>query len=176
MSLFSIHDCRKTRQIEKLQHENSMKDDKIQEITLKLDIFEQTQYDNDVQLVGLPESKDKENDLKKVLKLVHTTVGHKIKEDEIVEIIRLGRKSEEKARDTIVKFKTKKIRETLYSNRKKSASNKKIEQNVYINDRLTSYRKGLFYAARQLYKRKKIAAAWTQHGNILVRKELEDAP
>ena len=39
-----------------------------------------------------------------------------------------------------------------------------------MNDLLTTYRKGLFYAARKLYKSHKICAAWTQHGNVLVRR------
>ncbi len=39
-----------------------------------------------------------------------------------------------------------------------------------MNDVLTTYRKGLFYAARKLYKAHKLCAAWTQQGNVLVRK------
>ncbi len=65
---------------------------------------------------------------------------------------------------------------TFIATEKKSASSKTIEENIYINDRLTNFRKGLFYASRQLFKRKILAATWTQHGNVLVRKELSDEP
>ncbi len=141
---------------------------------IKLDNIEQSQYEKDIQLVGLPESADEEDDIK--LKLANNTMGQKIKVSEITEVIRLGKKSDYKPRDTIIRFKSKKIRDTLYSNTKKSATSEDIKENVYVNDRLTTYRKNLFYAARQLFKQKKVAAAWTQHGNVLVRKTLTDTP
>ncbi len=86
------------------------------------------------------------------------------------------KKSDDKPRDTILRFKSKKMRDTFYSNRKKTAASQNIRENVYVNDRLTNYRKNLFYAARQLFKQKRVTAAWTQHGNVLVRKTPNDAP
>ncbi len=112
-------DVKKTRHIEKLQYENSLKYAKIQEIMVKLDSFEQAQYEKDVQLVGLPESTNHENDMSKVLKLANKTMGQKIKEADVEEVIRLGRKSDAKPRDTIIRFKNKRIRDDFYSNRKK---------------------------------------------------------
>ncbi len=46
--------------------------------------------------------------------------------------------------------------------------------NVYFNDHLTEYRRNLFYAARQLVKRKSVFAAWSQQGNILIRLREDD--
>ncbi len=43
-------------------------------------------------------------------------------------------------------------------------------KNVYINDQLTKHRQSLLFAARKLVKSRKLFAAWSQHGNILVRK------
>ena len=170
------NDAKKSRMIERLQYENSVKEEKIQELMTKVDSFEQNQYEKDVQLVGLSESADEEDDIKQVQKLAHKTMGMKINVTEVEEIIRLGKKSDNKARDTIIRFKSKKTRDTFYSNRKKSAASENIKENVYVNDRLTSYRKNIFYAARQLFKQKRVTAAWTQHGNVLVRKTPNDGP
>ncbi len=50
----------------------------------------------------------------------------------------------------------------------------KGSQNIYINDRLTTHRKGLFFEARKLYKARKLFATWTQKGNVLVRVKEND--
>ena len=42
--------------------------------------------------------------------------------------------------------------------------------NIYLNDRLTKHRQNVLFAARKLVKGKKLFAAWSQGGNILVRK------
>ena len=42
--------------------------------------------------------------------------------------------------------------------------------NIYLNDRLTEHRQNVLYAARKLVKAQKIFAAWSQSGNILIRK------
>ena len=40
-----------------------------------------------------------------------------------------------------------------------------------MNDSLTQHRQQLLYAARRLVKARKLYAAWSQDGNILVRKQ-----
>ena len=79
-------------------------------------------------------------------------------------------------RDLVIKFKSKEIRDTFYKNRKLTAPCKNPEENIYINDRITDYRKSLFYEARKLYKTKRVIAAWTQFGNILIRETADDKP
>ena len=61
-------------------------------------------------------------------------------------------------------------REAFYEKRKNIAPDKDPKKNIYVNDRITNYRKGLFYSARKLCKSKRVFAAWTQKGNVLVRK------
>ena len=70
----------------------------------------------------------------------------------------------------VIKFTDKKSRDQFHQNRKKTAPHKDPAKDIYVNDLLTTCRKGLFYAARKLYKSHKICAAWTQQGNVLVRK------
>ena len=93
------------------------------------------------------------------------------KPSDIVEFNRMGKKSAIKARNIIVQLKDKPLREKLYEECKKLITPGNPAKSMYINDCLTKHRQQLLYTARQLVKRKKLFAAWSQHGNILVRKE-----
>ncbi len=77
--------------------------------------------------------------------------------------------------DNIVKLKLGKARQEFYKNRKKTF-NKDPRKNIYINDHITDYRKGLFYEARKLYRANQLIAAWTQNGNVLIRKNSDERP
>ena len=158
------------RRIERLELEGSKKSKKILELQIDLDKMEQKQYENDVQIVGLKEANNEEEDLKKILKVSRETMGCKIKKSDIKTIHRLGKKSSDKSRDVIVQFAELSTRQKFYQNRKKTAPHKETSRNIYINDRLTNYRKGLFFSSRKLLKSKKLYAAWTQNGNVLIRK------
>ena len=120
--------------------------------------------------MGLKETDNEEDDLKKILKLSKETMGCKIKKTDIKNIHRLGKKSNEKPRDVIIQFADHSTRKKFYENRKKTSPHKDTARNIYINDHLTNYRKGLYFATRKLLKSNKLYAAWTQHGNVLVRK------
>ncbi len=158
------------RRIERLELEGSKKSKKILELQINLDKMEQKQYENDVQIVGLKETNGDEEDLKRILKISRETMGCKIKKSDIKTIHRLGKKSSDKSRDVIVKFTEHSTRQKFYENRKKTAPHKEASRNIYINDRLTNYRKGLFFSSRKLLKSKKLYAAWTQNGNVLIHK------
>ena len=146
------------------------KDEKINELYMKCDQLEQHQYRRDVQVVGLAESSCEEEDLKKILKMSKDKLGLKLKASDLEEVHRLGKKRANKPRDMILRFKEKGKRETFYQNRKKVTENSDTSKRIYINDRLTTYRSGLFYSARKLVKSKKLHMTWSQKGNILVRK------
>ena len=156
----------KQHRIEKLEYENRQKDKTIRELNTKCDELEQRRYDKDVQVVGLPESNNDEEDLKKILKLSKDKMGIKLKGADIEGYHRLGKKAQKKTRDVIITFKERKTREAFYEQRKKVSQSTVISQNTYINDHLTD-----FYRARQLVKHKKLYMTWTQKGNVLVRKE-----
>ncbi len=150
---------------------DSLKDrKKIEELTTAIDEIQQDKFKSSVQIVGLPESKKEEDDVKKIVKLAQDKIGMKLKKHDIPHVYRLGKKIEGKARDIIVKFAEKKMRDSFYQKRKKTAPHKDPKMNIYVNDQLTNYRKGLFYQARKLLKSHKLHAAWTQNGNVLVRK------
>ena len=89
---------------------------------------------------------------------------------------RMGKKTDRKpSRDLIVQFKKKETRNSFYKERKKTFEND-LQSRVYINEHLTSYRSNLFFAARKLMKSKKLHSAWSQHGNILIRRDESDNP
>ena len=115
-----------------------------------------------------------EEDTKKVLNLAKSKMGQKLKKSDVEGIHRLGKKSEKKTRDVIVKFKEQNVRDTFYLNRKKLILKNDTKNSIYINDHLTHHRQSLLYAARQLYKAKKVSAAWAQNGNVLIRKSEND--
>ncbi len=149
----------------------------IQVLTNKFDEFEQQQNENNVQIVGLPDSESGEEDKDKIVKIARDTFGMDLKISDIEKTYRMGKKREDavKARDTIVKFKEKTTRDKFYENRKQLVINENPNENIYVNDHLTSHRQHLLYVARKLYKAKKIKAAWSQGGNILIRK-IENGP
>ncbi len=161
---------KKQRRIEKLEHENCQKNSEIKSLQLQLDRVQQERYDHYLQLVGLPEGKDKNDDVKQIVKLSKEKLGIKLKSSDLKEVTRLGKKNEAKTRNVLVKFQDKALRDKIYESRKKSITNPDPKKNTYINDQLTSHRQNLLFAARKLAKTKKIFAAWAQNGNILIRK------
>ena len=166
----------KTEQIAKLQQEIRLKDESIKKTILLLDNIQQKDYEKDVQLIGLSESANLDGDIMSIVNLAQEKMMQRIEVEYVEEVIRLGRKSSTKPRDLVVRFKDKKTRDIFYNNRKKTASSKNICENIYVNDRLTRYRKGLFFKARQLFKAKVITAAWTQNGNVLIRRDIDSPP
>ena len=104
------------------------------------------------------------------MKLSKDKLGVKLKSTDIKCAHRLGKQKPNKHRDLVVSFNESAVREGFYQNRKKTSSNKDPKQNIYINDRITHHRQELFYSARKLCRSKKVFAAWTQTGNVLVRK------
>ena len=144
------------------------KQQKVQDLKLKMDSFEQGQLKSSIQIVGLPENED---DTKAIMKLGKEKLGVKIKSADIGKITRLGKMQRSgKPRNLVVNFTNESTRNQVYKERKKLITNKDPQRNIYINDRLTEHRQNVFYAARKLVKGGKIFAAWSQAGNILIRK------
>ena len=166
---------KKQRRIERLEYTINQKDAKINQLKTTIDDLEQKQYMNEVQIVGIPESSSDEEDMKRVLNLAKAKMGQKLKKCDVEHIHRLGKKAEKKTRDVLIKFKDKTVRDAFYQNRKKLIMKNDTKNSIYINDHLTHYRKGLLYSARQLCKANKVTAAWSQEGNVLVRKPEDDS-
>ncbi len=161
---------RRKREIERLEFTNSRKQAMIEDLKIKLDGIQQDKHENSVQIVGFPENKNETDDIKQLTKVFKEKAGVKIKSSDIVEMKRLGKQNDKKIRNIILKFKDKETRQKIYNERKKLVINGNPKKSVYLNDSLTQHRQELLYAARQLVKQKRLYAAWSQAGNILVRK------
>ncbi len=157
------------RRVERLEYSNAQKEAKIKELRLQLDSAEQMEYNHSLQIVGVPEGTDKADDTKQLIK-ISKELGIKMKSSDIENITRLGKKKDRKTRHLIIQLKDKSMREKLFEQRKKLVKDSNPKKNVYINDRLTKHRQNLLFAARKLVKSKKLFAAWSQQGNILIRK------
>ncbi len=158
------------RRLEKLEYENHQLTNKLQKVHLKVDELEQNKYQNSIQIVGLPDHENND-DMKEVIKITNENLGIQIKVTDIEQISRLGKKTEGKTRNVNVKFKEKSTREKVFQNRKKLITEKIPSRNIYINDCLTKHRQSVLYACRKQVKEKQLFAAWSQGGNILIRKE-----
>ncbi len=152
----------------KLEASFQDKQQKVRELKLKMDSFEQKQHKSSIQIVGLPENED---DTKTIMKLSKEKLGVKLKSADIKETTRLGKLQKTgKPRNIVVSFTSESSRNLVYKERKKLITSTDPTKNIYINDRLTGHRQNVLFAARKLVKSHKIFAAWSQAGNILVRK------
>ncbi len=168
-------DCnKKQRRIERLEYEKCQNEGEIKTLKLQLDKIQQEKYDHSLQVVGLPESQNNSGDIKQIVRLSKEKLGIKLKANDLEEVTRLGKKNESKTRNTVLKFKDKSLRDKVFESRKKTITNSDPKKNIYINDKLTKHRQNLLYAARNLVKAKKLFAAWSQSGNILIRKSEND--
>ena len=108
---------------------------------LKVDELEQYDRRNSLRLSLNTKEEDAEN-TDEIVMNVAKKLGVDIECNDISRSHRVGR-SGSKPRPILVKFVSYRMREKLYSNRKKMA------KKTYISEDLTRYRQGLFYKARQ---------------------------
>ncbi len=109
----------------------------------------------------------------------NTTLGHTLQEslDELIQVCKgaQGGGTPHVNRQGGQDFKKKKnltqsTRNEVYRHKKKLTMHKDPKRNVYINDKLTEHRQHVLYGGRMCVKSRKLFAAWSQGGNILVRK------
>ncbi len=136
-----------------------------------MDECRQSDLDHSIQIVGFPETESEKDDIKELTKIAKTKLGVKIKATDIVHMNRLGKRKVDKIRHVVVKMKDKQIRDTIYDQRKKLIKPGDPNSSIYLNDSLTAHRQQLLFAARKLVKARKIYAAWSQRGNVLVKKD-----
>ncbi len=170
VGILKADSTKKQSLIERLEFINAKKQSDIDALLIKIDDFEQQKHEPCMQIVGLPENKDEKDDIKELSKIVEEKVEFKLKAGDILEMKRLGKKRELKRRSVIVKFKNKEIKQQIREERKKLIELGNPAKSLYLNDSLTKYRQQLLYSARQLVKQRRLHSAWSQYGNILVRK------
>ncbi len=171
------------RKIERCEYKLSRQMSIIEDLETKIDEIEQKHLDHDIQIVGLPEiietegqENSYEEEMKSVVKLVSEKMDMTLKTNNIEKIYRLGKKKADKPRDGVVRFKTSITKNKIIKKRKLAINSPDPQKNVYINDHLTEKRRNILYATRRLVKQKRVFAAWSQQGNILIRLTENDPP
>ena len=142
------------------------KKQKIESLRLQIDTIEQNLKRRNVRIVGLPEANEPEEDLnleQTIMNIANDHLDLNLERTDIEKIHRMGRVNSKKPRDIIMTFSNQELRNKFYNSRKKTP--KYHENQIYINEDLTTFRAKLYYDIRQLVKRKKIHSAWTQQGN-----------
>ncbi len=162
--------AKQQRMVERLQYENTSLKAEVKKVCLKSDKLEQEKFKNSVQIVGLPDS-ESEDDMKQVLKITKEKLGVKIKANDIIAMSRLGKKRAGKTRHLNVTFKETATREKVFQQRKKLIIEKAPSRSIYINDCLTKHRQNVLYLCRKQVRAKKLFAAWSQGGNVLIRRK-----
>ncbi len=162
-------DLKNRRKVEQLQYDNADIRSKVRDADIKADAIQQQQYQNNIQIVGMPETKDTD-EVKQLIKLGKDKMGIKLKTSDIKEVTRLGKNDSSTPRKVIVRFQNKTAKEKFCEHKKKLTPHKDPKKNIYLNDHLTKHRQNLLYAGRQLVKSRKLFAAWSQNGNVLIRK------
>ncbi len=136
------------------------------ETKLALDDLEQESKLNNLRMAGIVEE-DGESPQEKVLKIIQEELSlQTICERDIDLCYRLGRATESKVRDILVRFHSRQKRNLVYRCRHNMP---RVEAPIYINEDLTLMRSKLFYDARCKKKAGKITAVWTQEGTIIIK-------
>ncbi len=138
---------------------------------LSLDAIEQQLKARNLVIHGIPEAA--EDTLKsQLIALSENVLGISMKFSDIDNIYRLGKVNEDTPRKLLVKFHSKKMRDNVYQNRKKTPINPLSNCNVFINEDLTLHRSKLFHDV----KCGRLHSTWTQYGNIMVKTTNDDKP
>lgn len=175
--------------VEILDKENHHYRTKIHSLEAQLESLERQARSTSVVIRNIPKSdQESKQDLKTTVNKIISVVGSSspVEDLEIRDIYR------NKSSAIVVDFTTTGRKSNLISKliayNKSKRSEKKSQLNsvdlnlpgppkpVYISDYLTSKTGNLYYLAREKVKSKKLVAAWTSHGKVLVRTEVSDTP
>ena len=167
------------RQLKPYKDDLAAKDKEIQELKQtisvldrKIDDLEQHGRRDSLGISGIPEKEEHDNTDAAILQICEAIkVDPPVQPTDIAVSHRLGRPTEGKTRQVIVKFATRNVRERVYS-AKKELKNVRDQENmshIYINEDLTKFRANLARDARALRNSGLITDTWTQYGKIIVK-------
>ena len=149
-----------------LRSENKDLKHRVDTLEFRSDAAEQYSRRDNVRISGLIE-KDGENTDNEVLSMAKA-VGLSMTYNDIAVSHRVGKKrTNGKPRDLLVKFVSRRTRESFYKKRVMLKSSG--YQGIYVNEDLTKFRSELLYKARQMVNSKKIIGAWSSDGIIHIK-------
>ncbi len=152
------------------------KESQITMLKTEVDRMDQKQRETTLRITGVPED-DNEELKKTITKMAKNKLGlKKFNEDNIELVYRSGKKRQQRNRDIIPQFRSQTTKDLFQQSRKKLTEGIAPTKKIYLNYDLTEFRKKLLYDARQLAKREKLKAAWSQEGTIMVLKNTQERP
>jgi len=164
-----------TKVIASLVQENSALKSKLNYIELKLEKLEQLLLINSVDIINLP-VKPNENVCSSVLELIENGLKIPIKVDDIDSCYRVRNTNTEKVGKVIITFNNKNIKQKIMDKQRqmKKIPSSLVDSNsknlIFINDRLTPYRRNLLFAAKKCKLEKSYKYLWMRNYKIMMRK------
>lgn len=175
----------KTDILETLQVENSTLKTKLNETSIRLDLLETyTRVDNII-IKGVPDSfaevvtgsdsgpdpASSDNTLNQVLSLCQNNLLVNVDAADVSITHRLPKGNRDKYHPIIVRFTSRRVRDTVYRARKNLRYQFRTADGggVYINEHLTKHHEGIFSECRKLMKARKIDTSWTWHGITYIK-------
>ena len=162
--------------MEKKDEEIAKLREELKETRTRLDDLEQYSRKNCVNISGVPETAGETTS--ELVRDLGTMLNVDISATDIVACHRIGRQTAGKPRTIIVKFGRFDQRQELYAARRRLRevappaggrfTSQQLEK-IYIADNLTPHRQSVLYAARQLRRKDKLFAAWSDVGRLKVR-------
>lgn len=148
------------------------------------DDLEQYTRTNSLEIHGVPESAYKSTE-EVVLKLAEA-LNVAVKSEDVEISHKLNRKG---VKPIIVKFQSHKVKSSMYKERAKlkhvrvsdlfpysSAATRVESERIYLNENLTSYRRGILKVANQKRKDGLVLSAWSMDGKIFVKTSPDGRP
>ena len=132
------------------------KSDEIEKLKSHIDRIDQKQRETVVRVTGVEEESG-EKLQRKIVKIAKNKLGmKKIKEEDVQEVYRAGKKKSNKTRDIVIQFTKKSTRDVFLQHKSKIPRTADPKTRMYINEDLTEYRQKLLFDASG-----KIKGAWS---------------
>ncbi|XP_054259446.1 uncharacterized protein LOC128984177 [Macrosteles quadrilineatus] len=157
--------------------ENLKLKEKVNTLEQRLEDMEQYSRLNCVEINNIPETKDE--DVLEIVKKVGSSLDFMITDEMVDACHRVGQKSNKRTRGIIVKFTRRMTKDEILKRRRKKQDlstrdvgyNDTPKETVYLNENLTSYRRKVLNAAKDLKKEMGFKYLWVRNGKILLRKK-----
>ena len=167
-----------TDRVTSLTIDLAAKEAKIEALTTRVESLEaeadrQEQYSRrpNLRFQGVPESTEGSTD-QKIVRLVNESP---LAVSDIERSHRLGppkdRDGRDRTRPVIVRFRSERLRDTVYRARTKLKAHnlQQPDARIFVNEDLTARRATLAFLARQAKKAKRITDSWTADGKVLIK-------
>lgn len=160
--------------IDELIKENAVLKNRISSLEVKLDRVEQLSLNNSVEIVGLPLIQDEKLIKNAVMSLVKVGLKYSCDNDAIVDCFRVKNNISNKPGKVIVRFKNSDTKSDILSASRKTKLSSKIIDNsdnvIYINQRITKFKRDLFVKAKEIKLKLKYKYLWMRDATIMMRK------